>query len=177
MSASASGGMDGMNVSATAGSVQKITADVNGVPKPVASQVLAAADWQGMKIVARTMTPVKFVIFNGAGKEKLVTPARNASFHLMVMLNDAHTGVAIPYATVWATITKNGKTIYSQRQWPMISEYMGPHYGANVTLPGPGQYTISLLISPPVSARHIEYENVWLKPHRVTGSFSWKGSA
>ena len=27
----------------------------------------------------------------------------------MVMLNDAQTGVAIPYASVWATITKAGQ--------------------------------------------------------------------
>ncbi len=32
---------------------------------------------------------------------------------------------------------------------------------------------MSLLISPPVSARHIEYENVWLHPHRVNVSFHW----
>ncbi len=81
--------------------------------------------------------------------------------------------VAIPYASVWATIRKNGKVIYDERQWPMLSEYMGPHYGNNVTLPGPGTYQLSLLISPPVAARHIEYKNVWLKPHRVNVSFHW----
>ena len=56
----------------------------------------------------------------------------------------------------------------------MISRYMGPHYGNNVTLPGAGTYQLSLLISPPVSARHIEYKNVWLKPHRVNFVFHWK---
>ena len=49
----------------------------------------------------------------------------------------------------------------------MISEYMGPHYGNNVILPGAGIYQLTLLVSPPVSARHIEYQNVWLKPHRA----------
>ena len=50
----------------------------------------------------------------------------------------------------------------------MISEYMGPHYGNDVSLPGAGDYQLSLLVSPPVSARHVEYQNVWLSPHRVT---------
>jgi hypothetical protein len=36
-----------------------------------------------------------------------------------------------------------------------------------------GKYQLSLLVSPPVSARHIEYENVWLKPHRVNYTFDW----
>ena len=94
----------------------------------------------------------------------------------MVDLNDARTGVTIPYASVWATITRQGQIVYDERQWPMISEYMGPHYGNNVALPGPGTYRLSLLISPPVSARHIEYRNVWLKPHRVTMTFRWKPS-
>ena len=92
-----------------------------------------------MKITAQVMTPVPFVVYNGTSAQ-LVKPGK-ASFHLMVMLNDADTNVAIPYATVWATITKNGKVIFDERQWPMISRYMGPHYGNDVTLPGAGTYS------------------------------------
>ena len=103
---------------------------VDGI-KPVPTQVLATADWQGMKITAEATTAVPFVIFNGTS-EQMVKPARNTSFHLMVMLNDAQTGVAIPYATVWATISKAGKIVFDERQWPMISRYMGPHYGNDV---------------------------------------------
>jgi uncharacterized protein involved in high-affinity Fe2+ transport len=119
------------------------------------------------------MTPVPFVIFNGSS-EQMVKPGPKTSFHLMVMLNDEHTGVPIPYASVWATISKQGKVVYDERQWPMISEYMGPHYGNDVSVPGPGDYQLSLLISPPVSARHVEYQNVWLKPHKVNLGFHWK---
>jgi len=157
-------GMAGMNMSGGSMSVDGI--------KPVPTQTLATADWQGMKVSARAMTAVPFVIFNGT-KEQMVKPPKHASFHLMIMLNDAHSGYPIPYAGVWATIRKAGKIVYDERQWPMISEYMGPHYGNNVVLPGKGTYQLSLLISPPVSARHIEYENVWLKPHRVNVSFNW----
>jgi uncharacterized protein involved in high-affinity Fe2+ transport len=143
--------------------------------KAIPTQTLGTADWQGMKIQAMARTAVTFVIFNGT-HEQMVKPPKHVSFHLMVDLNDARTGVAIPYASVWATITRQGHTVYDERQWPMISEYMGPHYGNNVALPGPGTYRLSLLVSPPVSARHIEYRNVWLKPHRVTMSFRWKPS-
>ena len=51
------------------------------------------------------------------------------------MLNDAHTGVAIPYASVWATIRKGGKIVSDDRQWPMLARYMGPHYGNDVRSP------------------------------------------
>jgi uncharacterized protein involved in high-affinity Fe2+ transport len=143
--------------------------------KAIPTQTLGTATWQGMKIQARAMTAVPFVIFDGT-RERMVKPPKHVSFHLMVDLDDARTGVAIPYAGVWATITRQARTVYDERQWPMISEYMGPHYGNNVALPGAGTYRLSLLISPPVSARHVEYRNVWLKPHRVTMTFRWKPS-
>jgi uncharacterized protein involved in high-affinity Fe2+ transport len=106
-----------------------------------------------------------------------VKPPANASFHLMVLLNDAQTNVVIPYASVWGTITQGGKTPFDESLWPMISRYMGPHYGNDVVLPGPGPYQLTLLISPPVSARHLEYQGVWLKPHKVTFTFHWQPPA
>lgn len=167
---SASGSMAGMDMGAGA------SGSPAGGVKPVPTQVLGTATWQGMKITAQAMTAVPFVVYDGSS-EHLVKPGPKASMHLMVMLNDAYTDVPIPYASVWATITKDGKVVFDERQWPMISRYMGPHYGNDVTLPGPGTYQLSLLVSPPVSARHIEYENVWLQPHRVTFTFPWKPSS
>jgi len=82
--------------------------------------------------------------------------------------------VVIPYASVWATITEGSKTPFDESLWPMISRYMGPHYGNDVVLPGDGTYKLSLLVSPPVSARHLEYQDVWLTPHRVSFTFHWK---
>ncbi|MBV9817020.1 MAG: iron transporter [Solirubrobacterales bacterium] len=148
---------------------------VDGI-KPIPTQTLATASWQDMKISARAMTAVPFVIFDGT-EARMVKPPKHVSFHLMVMLNDARSDVPIPYASVWATISKGGKVIYDERQWPMLSEYMGPHYGNNVALPGAGTYSLSLLISPPVAARHLEYQDVWLKPHRVNVSFHWQPTA
>ena len=144
--------------------------------KPVPTQALGDAHWQGMKIAAQAMTPVPFVVFNGTSTH-LVKPTKQTSFHLMVTLADAQTAEPIPYASVWATIRKNGKIVFDERQWPMISRYLGPHYGNDVTLPGPGHYTLTLLISPPVSARHVEYEHVWLHPHRVVMNFDWRHTA
>jgi Fe2+ transport protein len=175
---SSSSSMAGMNMSgssttsSTSKAAAKDFAAVAGV-KPVPTQVLGIGDWQGMKITAQAMTAVPFLVYNGTS-ERMVKPPHNVSFHLMVLLNDAQTGVPIPYATVWATITKADKIVFDERQWPMISRYMGPHYGNDVALPGAGTYRLTLLISPPVSARHVEYQHVWLKPHRVSFTFHWK---
>jgi Fe2+ transport protein len=148
---------------------------VDGVT-PIPTQTLGTTDWQHMKIMAQARTAVPFVVDDGT-TEKLVKPSNRTSFHLMVMLTDDRTNYTIPYASVWATIRRGSKIVFDERQWPMISEYMGPHYGNNVTLPGPGTYRLSLLVSPPVSARHIEYAHIWLKPHRVDFTFRWNPSS
>ena len=126
------------------------------------TQTLGTANWQGMKIQARAMTAVPFVIFDGTN-ERMVMPPKHVSFHLMVDLNDARTGSRSRTRASGRQSPARRRTVYDERQWPMISEYMGPHYGNNVALPGAGSYRLSLLISPPVSARHVEYRNVWLE--------------
>jgi uncharacterized protein involved in high-affinity Fe2+ transport len=172
--ASKSGTTSAMNMNMGSSTVAaELPAKINGVPAPVPSKVLATTNWQGMKIEARTMTPATFIVYNGT-TERYVRPTKHTSFHLMVMLNDEHTGEPIPYASVWAQILdSSGKVVYSEQQWPMLSAYMGPHYGNNVALPGPGRYKLELVISPPVAARHLEYAHVWLKPHKVTENFTW----
>jgi len=165
------GSMSGMNMSGTKGAASSGMA-AGGI-KPVPMQVLGTATWQGMKITAKAMTAVPFLIYNGTSMRE-VKPAKNASFHLMVFLSDAQTGVVIPYASVWATITEGAKTRFDGSLWPMISRYMGPHYGDDVSLPGAGTYKLALLVSPPVSARHMEYQDVWLKPHKASFTFHWK---
>ena len=165
--------MSGMDMATTpAASGSAASAGVNPVP----TQVLGTAVWQGMKITADAMTPVPFDIYNGTSMQE-VSPPKNVSFHLMVLLNDAQTNVVIPYASVWGTITEGSKTPFDESLWPMISRYMGPHYGNDVVLPGAGTYKLTLLISPPVSARHLEYQDVWLKPHKVTFTFHWQPSS
>ena len=169
------GSMPGMTMPAcptgAAAAAAEAAASAGGV-NPIPTQVLGTADWQGMKITAEAMTAVPFLIYNGTSMQE-VKPPKNVSFHLMVLLNDAQTGVVIPYASVWGTITEGSKTPFDESLWPMISRYMGPHYGDDVSLPGAGTYKLTLLVSPPVSARHVEYQNVWLKPHQVTFTFHW----
>jgi Fe2+ transport protein len=145
----------------------------SSAPMPMAMVPLGNASWEGMSIQARTSAPATFVLFNGSAQQ-LVKPTKTDSFHLMVLLSDEHTGFAIPYSSVWATIRKGGKIVFDERLWPMISRYMGPHYGNNVALPAAGVYHLTLLVSPPAAARHLEYKNLWLKPHRVQLTFRWE---
>jgi len=174
-----SGSSSPMNMSA-GGSMHRVTT-VRAAALPMASASMPMAMamvplghtvWDGMTIAARTSAPATFILFDGR-VQKLVKPTPADSFHLMVTLSDAHTNVAIPYSSVWATIRKGGKIVVDERLWPMISRYMGPHFGDNVALPAAGLYHLTLLVSPPVAARHIEYKGLWLGPHRVNLTFRW----
>jgi hypothetical protein len=173
----------GMNMVMGGGSTAQVP-EVNGV-KPVPIQTLATSYWQGMEIQAQTTTPVPFwtVDNTNPSAQRLevseVKPPSDASFHLMIMLTDRHTKVPIPYASVWSTILDSAGRALSTGgvQWPMISAYMGPHYGNNIVLPAAGHYTLELLISPPAVARHIEYKDVWLTKHKVTQHFTWSPPA
>jgi Fe2+ transport protein len=154
------------------GATLPVMATTAAMPVAMSMVPLGQANWDGMKIEARTSAPAKFELFNGTSQQ-LVSPTKTTSFHLMILLSDASTGVAIPYSSVWATISKAGKIVFDERLWPMISRYMGPHYGNNVSLPGAGTYHLTLLVSPPAAARHLEYKNLWLQPHRVHLTFRW----
>jgi len=145
----------------------------SSMPMPMPMTPLGTATWQGMRILAMRGSPVTFGVFTGT-QMRIVKKTKKDSFHLMVKLTDVHTNVPIPYASVWATIRRGSKIVFDERQWPMLSAYMGVHYGNNVALPGPGTYTLTLLIGPPQVARHPEYMHVWLKPHRVVFAFEWK---
>jgi Fe2+ transport protein len=146
----------------------------SSMPMPMPIRILSRTVWQGMRIEVRSMAPANFVIFSGSS-ERMVRVTKKDTIHLMVMLSDAGTGMRIPYASVWATIRKQGRIVFDERLWPMLARFMGSHYGNNVALPGNGTYVISLLISPPQAARHMEYAHVWMKPHRVTMTFRWTG--
>ena len=181
-STSMSSGMSGMAGGSTSASTGVMTIkqaslpvmQTSGkMPTAMAMVPVGQANWDGMTIAARTSAPATFIVLNGMNQQTLMKPTAKTSFHLMVLLSDEYTDVSIPYSSVWATITKNGKVVYDDRLWPMISRYMGPHYGNNVDLPSGGLYKLTLLVSPPAAARHLEYSHLWLAAHRVSFLFRW----
>jgi len=182
------GGMSGMTMSGAAKNASgvpvvhglKPVSQMPGMPMVMPMMPIGTATWQGMKIQARVSGPTTFILLE-SGRQMLVKPTARDRFHLMVMLTDAKSGTPIPYSSVWATITKGaqggGKPVFDERLWPMISETMGVHYGINVPLPAGGMYHLSLLISPPAAARHMEYDNRWLTAHRVGFTFDYEPGA
>ena len=142
---------------------------------PGQMHLLGSDTWQGMNIELASMPPQPFTVFEGQ-QTKPVTPTGKDSLHLMAVLADAQSHERIPYASCWVTVTDaNGKIVFDERMWPMISRDVGTHYGTNVALPGPGRYSARLRVGPPQAARHPEYAAIWLVPYTLTVPLQWAG--
>ena len=64
------------------------------------------------------------------------------SVHVMASVWDPETGVALPETGMSVEILDaDGRTVIQEVIYPMLSQRMGLHYGANVALDGYGEYT------------------------------------
>lgn len=90
-------------------------------------------------------------------------PGEAATHHLDVRVYDLRRKIYIPYLNVKATVTdQTKKREFTVGLEPMIGEWL--HYGANVTLPHAGSYSILLDVRPPDIARFKHLADVWNTP-------------
>jgi hypothetical protein len=68
------------------------------------------------------------------------------SLHLMSVVWDPKTGTVLPNAGLSVEITQNGTVVSQKVIYPMLSQRMGFHYGANFALPDDGTYTATLSV-------------------------------
>ncbi|NHN58962.1 MULTISPECIES: iron transporter [Halorussus] len=68
------------------------------------------------------------------------------SVHLMAVVWDPETGTVLPEAGVSLEIRRGDSLVSQEVIYPMLSQRMGAHYGANFQLPGDGTYTVKVSI-------------------------------
>ena len=71
---------------------------------------------------------------------------RAGDLHLMATVWDPETGTVLPEAGVSVEITRDGALVSQEVIYPMLSQPMGFHYGANFGLDGDGTYTVELSV-------------------------------
>jgi uncharacterized protein involved in high-affinity Fe2+ transport len=100
-------------------------------------------------------------------------PGEAATHHLDVRVYDLRRKLYIPYLNVKATIIdqtkKRGTTVEME---PMIGEWL--HYGANITLPHAGTYSIVVDVQPPDIARFKHLADVWSRPAEAVFSYDYR---
>jgi len=91
-------------------------------------------------------------------------------------------GAWVPYLNVHYTLTRKGRDWSSEGPLVPMLANDGPHYGANVAMPGPGKYTLTFRIAPPsedVFPRHFDREtgvSDWWTPFEASWDFVFTGT-
>ncbi|MFC7156024.1 iron transporter [Halomarina halobia] len=75
------------------------------------------------------------------GREVETVPKTDEdSLHLMAVVWDPRSGRVLPEGGVSVRVARDGVVVTEEVLYPMLSQTMGFHYGANVVLPGDGTY-------------------------------------
>ena len=114
--------------------------------------------------------PQEVVHPKGAGHPE---PKGSATHHLDLRVYDVRRAIYIPYLNVKATISdQTTKREFTVELNPMIGEWL--HYGANITLPHPGTYSILVDVQPPDIARYKHLADVWNAPAQALFTFEYR---
>lgn len=94
------------------------------------------------------MYAVPHVFWNLTGSTVQETPITDGdSLHLMATVWDPETGTVLPETDLSVELLEDGEFISQEVIYPMLSQQMGFHYGANFALPGDGIYTARLRVA------------------------------
>lgn len=118
--------------------------------------------------------PHRFWPVSGEETEKIVVKPDD-SVHLMATIWDAQSGTVIPInAGLSAEITQNGELVSEEVIYPMLSQQMGFHYGANFPLDGDGTYTAEVSIGGTQMNRTDRFAGQFGKPVTATFEFEFR---
>ncbi|PSQ18568.1 fe2+ transport protein [Halobacteriales archaeon QS_8_69_26] len=91
-------------------------------------------------------TPHVFWTMTGADRSRHSKDDEDA-VHLMATVWDPETGTVLPEVGLSVELTREDDLVSEEVIYPMLSQRMGFHWGANFPLPGDGTYTASVSVS------------------------------
>jgi uncharacterized protein involved in high-affinity Fe2+ transport len=95
------------------------------------------------------------------------------SVHLMAVPWDPETGTVLPNTGLSVEITREDELVSEEVIYPMLSQRMGFHYGANFSLTGDGIYDILLSVGGINVSRYGQFEGKFAKASTSTISFEF----
>ena len=118
--------------------------------------------------------PHRFWQVTGDRPKKTVVGSED-SVHLMASIWDARSGTVVPIdADLSAEITtEDGDLVAEEVIYPMLSQQMGYHNGANFELPGDGSYRAAISIGGTTMDRTGRFANRFDEPHTATFAFEF----
>lgn len=117
--------------------------------------------------------PHRFWQVSGSQLQKTVVESDD-SVHLMATIWDAQSGTVVPVGDLSAEITRNGELVSEEVIYPMLSQQMGFHYGANFPLTGDGTYRAAISIGGTQMARTGRFSGHFETPRTATFGFDFR---
>jgi hypothetical protein len=96
--------------------------------------------------------------------------------HLMASVWDPETGTVLPETGLDVEITKGGDLVTQEVIYPMLSQPMGFHYGANFPLDGDGSYDVTVSVGGMNTRRTGAFQGTFGDPAETTIGFDYSQS-
>ncbi|WP_049900005.1 iron transporter [Halococcus agarilyticus] len=116
--------------------------------------------------------PHRFWTVNGSETRK-VSIQQDDSVHLMASVWEPKTRTVLPDTGLSVEITQDGEIVSQEVIYPMLSQRMGFHYGANFGLEGNGTYTATLSVGGMSTRRTGEFVGMFAEPASVDIEFEY----
>ncbi|WP_435143343.1 iron transporter [Halobaculum sp. P14] len=162
-------------------------AGVPPVPSDRPDGVYVPGHVEGMKVVGtRTVGDYSVALLysyahrfwnvNGAAVER-TSIGSDDDLHLMAVVWDAETGQVLPETGLSVEVTQDGDLVTQEVIYPMLSQPMGFHYGANFSLNGDGAYTATLSVGAVSTRRTGAFADRLDEPADIDVEFDYSAAA
>ncbi|WP_276270778.1 iron transporter [Haloarcula litorea] len=120
--------------------------------------------------------PHRFWTVTGDTVERTDIAAED-DLHLMTSVWDPETGTVIPDTGLSVEIYRDGSLVSQEVIYPMLSQPMGFHYGANFGLEGDGDYTVRLSVGALSTRRTGSFRDRFTEPASVDVPLAYSQAA
>jgi len=97
--------------------------------------------------------------------------------HLMASVWDPETGTVLPETGLSLEIVQDGSLVSQETIYPMLSQPMGFHYGANFGLDGDGTYTVRVSVGAVATRKTGAFADRFTDPQTVEFPFEYSEAA
>ncbi|MDZ7745343.1 MAG: hypothetical protein U5K28_02010 [Halobacteriales archaeon] len=116
--------------------------------------------------------------WNVAGSDTTRTGIESGDdVHIMASVWDGETMQVLPDTGLSLTIRRDGDLVFEEVVYPMLSQPMGTHYGANAGLAGDGSYEVTVSVGGMSTRRTGSFAGRFGEPASTTITFDYSQSA
>jgi hypothetical protein len=139
--------------------------------------MVGMGDAGGAKVAVTYSFPHRFWTVEQDGGEFVtqeVQVRQDDTVHLMATVWDPESGVVLPNTGLSVEIASDGELVSQEVVYPMLSQQMGFHYGANFPLDGDDIYDVTVSVGAPNLKRFGSLSNRFTEPAAATVSFDYR---